>query len=476
MEINSWVDKYRPTNLNEVIGVQQSIIEIKKWLNNFKNNEISTNNFKNAILISGGTGVGKTLISHLILKEYQFDIIELNSSCLRTSKELGDKIISVFEGKSIKTMFNKSARSSIILDEIDGIDNKKEYTAGDIIKFFNYETDKFYEKKKNKVLKKEKKYLINKNPIICTCNSIDKTLKGILTEVIHIHLNKPSEDEIFTLLKRVNDNENIGLSDIILRLIVPYCQYDFRRTLYIIELVAGFISNKTNHDANEILNFIKKLGNKDVDIGIYEGLDYVFNDYSLTTDKLLDIYLVDINFMPFLIHENFLDFLEKNSNDNYSNKLDTSIKYYDNLIQSQIIKKKTFGNWELLEYIGFFNTVYPNLLLRTSNIKKTLSSNNMSKSALISKYNYRYYNLKYMNQLSKKLNLDIHNFKILSLFVSIAVFIDKSKLNYCIEKLKSIGIESKEFQKIVKLSFIFEKYSKVFTKKLQNSIDSKFNH
>ena len=100
----------------------------------------------------------------------------------------------------------------------------------------------------------------------------------------------------------------------------------------------------------------------------------------------------------------------------------------------------------------------------------------MSKSALISKYNYRYYNLKYMNQLSKKLNLDIHNFKILSLFVSIAVFIDKSKLNYCIEKLKSIGIESKEFQKIVKLSFIFEKYSKVFTKKLQNSIDSKFNH
>ena len=88
------------------------------------------------------------------------------------------------KGKSIKIMFNSKARTSIILDEIDSIDNKKEYNANDITNFLYYETNKFYSKQKKKVIKKEKKYIINKNPIICTCNSIDKTLKGLLNEVL----------------------------------------------------------------------------------------------------------------------------------------------------------------------------------------------------------------------------------------------------------------------------------------------------
>ena len=54
------------------------------------------------------------------------------------------------------------------------------------------------------------------------------------------------------------------------------------------------------------------------------------------------------------------------------------------------------------------------------------------------------------------------------------VFLDKSKMDYMIQKLYNAGLNSKEFKKIVKLSLLYQKYSKKFTKKLQNEIDNKF--
>ena len=47
-------------------------------------------------------------------------------------------------------------------------------------------------------------------------------------------------------------------------------------------------------------------------------------------------------------------------------------------------------------------------------------------------------------------------------------------MDYMIQKLYNVGLNSKEFKKIVKLSLLYQKYSKKFTKKLQNEIDNKF--
>ena len=48
------------------------------------------------------------------------------------------------------------------------------------------------------------------------------------------------------------------------------------------------------------------------------------------------------------------------------------------------------------------------------------------KSAMISKYNYRYYNLKSINHLCKKLDIDINNFQIISIFAVYNVFVDRT--------------------------------------------------
>ena len=223
-----------------------------------------------------------------------------------------------------------------------------------------------------------------------------------------------------------------------------------------------------------IIHFIKSLGTKDIDIGLYEGVESVFNDNTLEYEDLLNIYHTDTNSVPFLIHENFINYIDKNTNNKLNQKIDICIEYYDNFIDSLILKSNNFGYWELIDHIGNLNVILPNHIVKKSNVKSVINNYSLGKSSLISKYNYRYYNMKFINQLSKKLSISMGNFSLLSLLVSIAIFIEHDKLDYTINIFKD-RLTSNEFQKIVKLSFIFEKYQKLFTKKVQNNIDSKFN-
>ena len=471
---NCYIDKYTPNSLDEVVGHQKEISIIKDWITNFKENKITSANFKNGLLLSGPPGIGKTLISHLLYKEFNFDVLELNSSMTRTSKDMTDKIETIFRDKSVKTMFNKNAKTGIIIDEIDTIDHKKEYTTSDIVNLFYYETNRFYNKLKKKESKKKRKYIINKNPLICTCNSLHKTLKGIIPEVILIELKKPSDNDILFLLKKINTSECLGLSDVILQLIIPYCQYDFRRTIYVIELVASYTSDNKNYTPSDVIQFIKSLGTKDIDIGLYDGVNLVLNDREIEFDELVKIYDSDTNAVPYLIHENFISYVDTNTNNKLMKKIDICLEYYDFFLEGQLLKANNFGTWNLQNYIAYLTVVMPNFIIKNSNPKLIIQDGSLKKSAMISKYNYRYYNMKFINQLSKKLSISISNFSLISLITSISVFLDQDKLDYVIS-LFSDKLNAVEFQKVIKLSIIFEKFQKLFTKKVQNNIESKFN-
>ena len=103
-----WVDKYRPCTPADILGNTDTVTKIKNWLDNFKHKKIADQKtFKNAILISGPPGIGKTSTAHILLKEAGFDTIEFNASELRTSRELSEKLHSILNARSIKMMFNK---------------------------------------------------------------------------------------------------------------------------------------------------------------------------------------------------------------------------------------------------------------------------------------------------------------------------------------------------------------------------------
>ena len=475
MSSSLWVDKYRPTNIDNIIGNTNQIALIRKWLNVFKTRK-AYKGFKNCILISGPPGIGKTSTVHILLKDYGYDVIEFNASELRTSKIISSKLETILSGKSIQMMFNKDIKTGIIMDEVDGIESRKEYSSNDMITYINYTENREVAKLKKlkKKPKKNDKIYINKNPIICICNSITRNLNSLLKYVVHIKFNGPSDSDIYTLLKKINLGENLGISDAVLNIITPYCQNDLRRTVYILEYISGFL--KKNISQGELLKLVQNVGTKDMDIELYEAINKLYFDYSMNISEVLLNYQADQTFVPYIIHENFINFIDKNTHNSYEELLDCSINYYELLTDSQLFRNNMFGNWDFTEYVGVLSCFNSNFLIKNMKLKNTPKITSFEKSALISKYNYRFYNLKSINNICKKLDIDISNFHILSSFILYATFENQQLLPSQIKYLSSKNISLKEFEKILKLSPNYENYIALYTKKFQKNIISIFEN
>jgi replication factor C subunit 1 len=108
-----WVEKYKPTSFNKIIGQnteKSNANKLLNWLKNWQNNHLSASEDKSkpkkswngsnddqggsfkAALLSGPPGIGKTTTAQLACKEAGYTYIELNASDSR-SKKILDKVL-----------------------------------------------------------------------------------------------------------------------------------------------------------------------------------------------------------------------------------------------------------------------------------------------------------------------------------------------------------------------------------------------
>ena len=69
----SWLYKYKPNNINDIIGNKDEIKRLEKWLNNFKNEKFSS------MIISGNHGTGKNIIMSLLFQKYGYIVKQIHS-------------------------------------------------------------------------------------------------------------------------------------------------------------------------------------------------------------------------------------------------------------------------------------------------------------------------------------------------------------------------------------------------------------
>jgi len=106
-----WVDRYAPKQITDIIGNPEAIRNLGIWLKHWT---IGMSTPKGA-LVSGPPGIGKTTLAHLIVKEYNYDIVELNASNERSAT-------------AVKRVFEEATKSGyvgrprvVIMDEVDGM-------------------------------------------------------------------------------------------------------------------------------------------------------------------------------------------------------------------------------------------------------------------------------------------------------------------------------------------------------------------
>ena len=459
-----WVDKYSPKHLGELIGFKKEIKILKGWLKNFTGKAPILNNFKNGVLITGPNGSGKSLLAKLILEYLNISILEFNAYNISSSEIINSKIIAALTSNNIQFYISNTLSSGIILDEIDSLDSRKTFSINDIISLLDYETTHFY--KDNKTKKRDRVIKKNKVPIICISKNKISKLKE---RVLHIHLVPPSDKNIMTLINRIIETEKIIIEDSFIQLIIPYCQSDYRRTIYIMENMCNYIKS-TSHNKSDLYKKIRSLDVKDLNTSIYKTVHSIFftkNDI----DSCLSHYDYHNNQLSYTLYENFVHYIDVNFKGTYVKKLELCDQYYSYIINFSKIMKKLFGNWYLSQYAAIFSLYSINL---NHNLKlKIIKDSFIQNPSVISKYNYRYYNLKAINNISKTIDIDIRNFHIISHILHDILYNHQEHEDCYMIYLKKYGLDYKRFLKIIKLNAL--PHSVHISKRLENYVKKKYN-
>lgn len=358
--------KYSPIVLNDIIGNKDSVLYIKKWLESYdevknflksrgllkktskgrkkkivdiSDKEIEYSKSRGNLLISGTHGCGKSTIISLILKEYNYEVINLNTLDLKT--KIDTDLMLKFE-QNYKSDDGK--KPILLIDELESI-----ITLNDKNGVFN--------------IIKENNFKRWIPTIIITNNQHNKQLTEAKKFSNEIKIYPPYKSEIIKWVSNICKNESINMDYSVIDKFVEYCQGDMRKILLQLdELKINYNSKKINI---ELLNsFVDIMKEKDLDFDLYKATNKIISDYK-GINSCLELYDTEKVLLPLMIFENYYKFIKK---DAYSYIL-------NNLSVGDILENYIYGeqNWDLIELHGILSCCIPSYLItKHSNGIKTL--------------------------------------------------------------------------------------------------------
>ena len=247
-----WINKYRPTNVKDIIGNEQQIEKFNDWLLNLPKSKVQ------AVIVSGNQGLGKTLTMRLILEEKGYLV----------------KIINPNEIKDLR-----------LCDDFDDYHNFKNSIYSKI-KFSDKKSDKvalIFDETENITLTSEKKYIMNiykennktkSFPLIFISNNQhSKLLNDLKKNSIEIVFNCPSTDNLKKIIKYISLNENICFeTEECTDKLIKIAQGDIRRLVNLLQELSYHLLNR-KITKEKMSEFIEKSREKNIDIGLFNSTE-----------------------------------------------------------------------------------------------------------------------------------------------------------------------------------------------------------
>jgi replication factor C large subunit len=227
---NNLVEKYRISKYDDVVGQDNAIIEVKKFLKEFPK--------RKALILYGPAGTGKTSLALAAAKENNFEVLELNASDLRNRIKLEQIVKPATEQRSL---FKHS--KIILMDEADGITGTDIGGIPELVKLIG----------------------TTRYPMIMTCNDVwQSKLSPLRAKCKLVEMKAISTLSILELLKKISDKEGINKNVSFLSQLSIKSQGDIRAAINDLQSYAYehniLVDVEEKRDVEEnIFNILRKL-------------------------------------------------------------------------------------------------------------------------------------------------------------------------------------------------------------------------
>lgn len=418
-----WVDKYKPKEIEQIIGNRQNVDIIISWLNGFseavkeeqKNNKAEKKKTKKAdsrvkaLLIAGPPGSGKTSSCHLIGNLFGFNCVEVNASDIRNKSGMKEIVKQVSKYKSLTDFFAnpKKATTNVLTNKTNAavpITNvHKEESIADILKRKQLEKQNKLQKqpiviapKLNNTNGKTKMNLMivdevdgidgyqdkggirelisiidqTEHPIICICNELQgQKLKSLKTHCRVLYWKPPTVDQIVPSMMRISKLENCSFTRSDIESFVLQSSCDIRQTINLMQMKSN--NNPLSEQKMPTTTSSRGTINKDQSLDVFQTI----NEMLLTTsqgskdkyiDKIMNWYFSEPFMLGLFLFENYLKLPLCDSNINSKqNRSLQELNLIHQTIDSMSIADNVdklmlqTSNFDLMPEHAFFSCVVP---------------------------------------------------------------------------------------------------------------------
>ncbi len=302
--------KYQPRKTSDIIGQDTALKKLKNFVVNFKKQK------KNAALLYGPSGTGKTISVHALANELDLEILEVNASDVRNADQINSMV-----GSAVGQMSLFSKGKIILVDEIDGLSGTKD--RGGLLAIIN---------------------IIEKSsfPIILTAtNPWDYKFNKLRRSAEMIEFAPLDYLDIFKILQKICGNEKIKYEEEILKGLARRAGNDARAAINDLQTLTIEAKELTKKSLEE-------LGERNKLDTMINALFKVFK----TTDPKIAIAAFD-NIEEDLDEQ--LLWLDENLPREYTNAEDLA-KAYDKLSKADVFNRR-IKRWQHYRFLVYINAL-----------------------------------------------------------------------------------------------------------------------
>ena len=226
-----FVEKYRPTTLENYLGNESFIKDLDEWIKN--------QDFPN-LLLHGGPGTGKTTAAKLIISNIDCDYLYLNCSDENGIDAIRDKVRQFASTATFKKV------KVVILDEADFLTLNAQAALRNVIETFSLNTR-----------------------FIFTCNFVERIISPLQSRLASYALISPTPRQIYDRMVSILQEENVEFIDKELAHIVKTFYPDIRKVLNNVQACIRnsklSIEGKSFTKSNYIKEIVELVTNKNKD-------------------------------------------------------------------------------------------------------------------------------------------------------------------------------------------------------------------